>query len=483
MLGSNEKSGSVPVFPIVHERRELLGSGVESAAGVPIQTSMSREWLLRIGLVCLSLLISGCRESRVPAERELVVMIVLDTIRSDHLSMCGYDRPTAPILEGLAREAQAVTCDAYAPGTWTLPSHASYFTGVSVPEHGAHFGPDGRRMLWDVTVHPLDERRPTLAEQLAQAGYRSVAVSANPVISEETGLVRGFDVVRRARRFGELYGQEYTEALREVLEANRDAGRLFLFLNIADAHHPWPAIPQEVDWLPTRDGMSYGIKQANSPWRRYMAGELDREAAEELRARNTDLYDWGIRRADQTLGSSLDLLRQTGWMDGAHRIVITSDHGEFLGQHGLMGHCCYPYEAVTRVPLLVLSDRPIPALPQPVSATQVFHLTRDGSPSTRASSITSAGYPSPNMIEHVGNLGHELAVASWSGHEKLMWIEGRLTRYALGDDPDEQRPLQALASDRGAIDAFAALARSSQDRTAPPDAELVQHLEALGYVE
>ena len=82
-----------------------------------------------------------------------IVMIVLDTIRSDHLSICGYERPTTPVLEDLVRQAQAATCDAYAPGTWTLPSHASFFTGLSVPDHGAHFGPDGRRMLWDVTVH------------------------------------------------------------------------------------------------------------------------------------------------------------------------------------------------------------------------------------------------------------------------------------------------------------------------------------------
>src|SRR5438093_3811689 len=68
-----------------------------------------------------------------------IVFVVLDTVRADHTSLCGYGRPTTPTLQRLAKQGASYTCDAYAPGDWTLPTHASFFTGVDVVEHGAHF--------------------------------------------------------------------------------------------------------------------------------------------------------------------------------------------------------------------------------------------------------------------------------------------------------------------------------------------------------
>ncbi len=437
-------------------------------------------WLSLVGACALGCVV----ESRPAPDRDLVVLVVLDTIRADHLSLCGHSRPTSPALEAIAAAGASVRCDAQAPGTWTLPSHASYFTGLPVVEHGAHFGPGGRRMLWDVTVFPLDARAPTLAEQMAAAGYRTAAVSANPVVSSETGLTRGFEIVRRAGSFGELYGERLERALEQTLDQVAEDEPLFLFLNVADAHHPWPAIPQGLDWVPERAGMTYGIKQPDSPWRRYMAGEMAEEEAAELREHSTDLYDWGVRRADRTLAGALEVLRRRGRLAGDHRIVITSDHGEFLGEHGLTGHCCYPYEAVTRVPLLVLDSSGSPQLPGPVSALHAFHLARDGALPPVPAPLVSVGFPSPNMIEHVGRLGHELAVASWSGTRKSLWIEDRRLAFDLETDPDELRPLPAGGPD-ALLDSLAAAARASHTRgaAARADAAAVEHLEALGYVE
>src|SRR5512138_3439180 len=71
--------------------------------------------------------------------RPNVVFVVLDTVRADHASLCGYERPTTPNLEQLAKLGATFSCDAYAPGSWTLPSHASFFTGVDVATHRVDF--------------------------------------------------------------------------------------------------------------------------------------------------------------------------------------------------------------------------------------------------------------------------------------------------------------------------------------------------------
>jgi hypothetical protein len=433
-------------------------------------------------------LCAACGGERPPliAGPGLVALIVLDTVRADHLSLCGYSRPTSPSLDALARERASWTCDAYTPEAWTLPSHASFFTGVTVPEHGADYAPDGLKLSWGARVAPLDDRLPTLAELMARAGYRSVAVSANPVISDQTGLSRGFDRLVHANHFGELYGAALIRALDQALANEPADAPLFLFLNIADAHHPWPAIPDSVEWLPARAALTYEVHSPGSAWRRYMAGELGRSEAEALFAHQTDLYDWGIARADATLAAALELLERRGYLSRGHRIVITSDHGEFLGQHGLAGHCCYAYEAVTRVPFLVLSSGPRPELPRPLAALEAHHLLRDGRLPAGDGIVSSVGYPSAQLSRHVGGrFGDELSVALWHGREKLHWIDGRVSRYALDRDPGELSPLDAAGHPLlGRLEALAAAAqRGTSAVPASASDEAFRHLEALGYVD
>ena len=138
----------------------------------------------------------------VPKRPPHVVLVVLDMLRADRLSLCGATRPTTPNLSRLRDEGGAATsCRAYAPGTWTLPSHASFFTGEEVPVHGADslLDPTDKESvsLWGDHVRPLGQGLPTLAERLGTAGYRTVLVSGNPIVSKwaATGLTRGFDTV------------------------------------------------------------------------------------------------------------------------------------------------------------------------------------------------------------------------------------------------------------------------------------------------
>src|SRR5262245_43250102 len=109
-----------------------------------------------------------------------IVLVVLDTVRAGNVSGYGYGRPTSPELDSLAAEG-ALFLDATSPSTWSLPSHASLFTGVYPSSHGAH----GEHYY-------LDGRYPTLAQVLERRGYQTFCITANPWISDGLGLTRGF---------------------------------------------------------------------------------------------------------------------------------------------------------------------------------------------------------------------------------------------------------------------------------------------------
>ena len=99
-----------------------------------------------------------------------VLLVVLDTVRADHLSACGAPAGRTPVIDGLVARGAALACDGVAPGSWTLPSHASLFTGREVPAHGADYGGAGE--VRQLAITPLSPGVPTLAAALAAEGLR-----------------------------------------------------------------------------------------------------------------------------------------------------------------------------------------------------------------------------------------------------------------------------------------------------------------------
>src|SRR5678816_3797646 len=124
--------------------------------------AMIRTWIARFATVCALALFACCSRTPPPPN---VVVIVLDTARPDYLSVYGHPQPTSPFLEEFARSGVRYDC-AYSTSSWTLPAHASLFTGLLPESHGA------------TQNHPkLDEELPVLAERLAQKGYRTAGIS------------------------------------------------------------------------------------------------------------------------------------------------------------------------------------------------------------------------------------------------------------------------------------------------------------------
>ncbi len=423
-------------------------------------------------------------------EPRLILFVVLDTVRADHTSLCGYGRPTTPFLEELKELGASWTCDAQVSGSWTVPTHASFFTGEDVPSHGAHYAASAEGVDYDgLAMHPLDDRFPTLAEQLAERGYQTVAVAANSLVSSATGLLRGFD---HRSSPGELHAfyrapgvlAEVTRIVEE--EVQRDQP-LFLFVNLMDAHDPWPAIPEGAGWVPPRDSLRWECgPEQECTLDRFFNGALADDRRDAWLEHVTDLYDHGIATADGGLRALVELLRERGWLDGGFRLVVTSDHGELLGEHGLAYHGRYLYEPITRVPLMVHQSGGTPeTLPSPFPGTAVFHLVRDGSVVPGDGPATAAAYPERSWVrKYDGKVGGSTSAAVWRRSEKLLWMDGSLQLFDLAEDPLEERPTavdgHALA---GEMDALVTRVMDSGGAAAPMTPEMIEALRAVGYVQ
>ncbi|HZP18556.1 MAG TPA: sulfatase [Terriglobales bacterium] len=313
-----------------------------------------------------------------------VVVIVVDTLRADHLSCYGYERPTSPQTDAIATQGVLFE-NAISPSSWTLPSHASLLTGRYSYEHGADDvkPPSGRA---------LDERYPTLAEAFSGHGYRTGAFSANFIyFSRDLGLGRGFlhfeDYFHSAfDSFSRtLYGREFSrlfvptgkvrrfmvrlgfrgidelqpnsaqswfvrkrasEVNRETLNwIDRDSTRpVFAFLNYFDTHRPYgtpPGYPRKFVQL---DAHALFLQEIST-------SSPDKTAI---------AYDESVGYVDDQIGALLNALKQRG-LDGRTLLIVTSDHGDLLGEHGLYGHKNTLYRPLIRVPLIFWQPGRVPA--------------------------------------------------------------------------------------------------------------------------
>lgn len=431
--------------------------------------------MLRHPLLAILLFLTACGQSR----PETVVVIVLDTVRADHTSVCGYPRPTTPALVALRDERGAkVACHAYSDAPWTLPSHGSLFTGLPTPDHGLHFPPAGTRArdrLW-----ALDKDVPTLAEQMRARGYQTVFVSGNPIIRPSTGLQRGFDRVALARRFGDLSGSAMLVRLRDELTREDRDQPLFLFVNIADAHQPWSGTPKGLGWVPPRKGLAFHSRKPGDIRQKYMKGHLEPKKMKQIAEHNIDVYDYGVSKDDATVLGVLGVIEQErGFPD---RLAVTSDHGEYLGDHGFVGHGGTVFDSVTRVPLLALG-RGAGGLPDgPFAIRSVHDWVLTGHWPSPAQPVAAVAYASPSWRRFFHSpWGRITQVAMWSGTDKVRWTsDGKVVRFDLAKDPKEKQPLPA--DDDPLVPALRDLAAKT-GKEPPPGHGTGLELQKLGYVE
>ena len=304
-----------------------------------------------------------------------VIVIILDTVRAASMSFLGYGRATTPRLAVFGAEG-AVFEQAWSTAPWTLPSHAGMLTGRY---------PSQTSTNWR---SPLDGAVPTLAEALGARGYRTAGFAANHFYtSYESGLTRGFaeyaDYRRTAKQvllsttltqtnlfWSLLHGHGVVPRLRDLVrmdlrlqtmwtsdrklashvtteflewQAGVSGRPFFAFLNLYDAHLPY---------------------DPPAPWRTQFAAEPT----------ELDRYDAGIAYMDEKLGAMFDSLRTRGVLDRT-LVVISSDHGEGFGEHGLHGHGNSLYRTELHVPLIVRYPARIPAGLRVTAATTLRDLS------------------------------------------------------------------------------------------------------------
>jgi hypothetical protein len=316
-----------------------------------------------------------------------VLWIVMDTVRADRMSLHGYHRPTTPELERWSKQG-VVFDEARSTAPWTLPSHISMFTGLWPFEHRARVD------------RPYLGRSPLVAEWLWKEGYATAGLVANTGCCNAIyGLDRGFDryvdhltnqhITAYAILNNSAIGRVWLDLARrlripvqrpvverkrapqmfqmsqEWLEKHQNlAGTrpYFLFLNLMDVHGPYrppdqyqrqfwtDPLPQRIRDTTPEAGLEALRKQTEAVGE---TREAHTAALEATTRRLSDLYDDCLRYLDAELGRFLDDLQSRGKLDRTW-VVITSDHGEHLGEHQIFGHGNSLYNELVHVPLLII---------------------------------------------------------------------------------------------------------------------------------
>jgi len=403
-------------------------------------------------------------------DRPNVVVIVIDTLRADHLPFLGYSRDTAPFLTELASEG-AVFEDVRSTSSWTAPSTASLFTSLHPVQHGVLAGLLAARKMQEVdptvTVNRIPAEIETLPEVFRAAGYRTFGVSDNLNVSATLGFDAGFDdFVTLDYQGAETLGAEVTRR-KAAIEA---AGPYFLYVHYMDPHVPY-----------------HGRK----PW-------YERQDTPDatLLAR----YDSEIRYADESIRKLFDLF---GWKDHAI-VLVTSDHGEEFYEHGGTEHGKTLYEEVVRVPLLVhgpgIAPRRIAAraslldvLPTLRELAGLPASTVDAGVSLAPALRGNAVPEERDLFLHVrrqvyrgGKTKNALVRGAW----KYVWtVEETEELYDLATDPGEKTDRRAEQAARAAtmkqaiVDFEAGCKRFAPEEVHTSlDEATLERLRALGYV-
>jgi len=274
-----------------------------------------------------------------------VILVTLDTTRKDALSIYGGLDVVSPHIARLA-ETSTVFDSAWSTSPWTLPSHASLFTGLYPTRHGA-----------GVSKTRLDISHPTLAELAHEAGYRTAGFSGGALSASNWGLARGFDLYHDPDRF-ETKGDQQTDYVEDWI-GRHGADPFFLFVNYFDPHAMYQA-PAEFEARlgvdPLRDRLaevsSWNSVSKGDPaiWRSVVNGEVKPTADAIAYLKRAYLSE--VAFMDHQIGRLVSVLVDAGLFDRS-TIILVADHGEFLGEGGFFSHACRLDPELTEVPLLI----------------------------------------------------------------------------------------------------------------------------------
>jgi arylsulfatase A-like enzyme/cyclophilin family peptidyl-prolyl cis-trans isomerase len=441
----------------------------------------------------LALLLAACEEERVPPD---VILVVVDTLRPDHLGAYGYTRPTSPAIDALAQDS-LVFERAYANAPWTLPSFASMLTGLLPHDHKV-----GRDPVRVSSYGRLENDLETLAELAKSKGYRTAAFVNNSYLAREFGFQQGFDVY------------DWVGASNTVYRSGRDAvDDAMAWLTTGDSESPRTPAFVLIHFMEPH--MEYGVNDklrgtfaptANPPvpvpfgpetiWAPWMTGA--QTPTPEVQTFVAALYDEDVLDADQGVEALVDRIG-----DRPHTILaLTADHGEELWDHGGFEHGHTLHSELLHVPLIVHGPDIEPQrVATPVSHVDLFQglVHRIGITSVPGTSgddlfaIAAAAPPDrPIVSENIAYGPPQMALTTKDARVLYFPIPrpGRAEVWRIAADGSDATPfaeaeakklgpslLQTLEAIRGGLE----LPRIRGTRIDSHD--VFEQLKALGYVD
>jgi arylsulfatase A-like enzyme len=345
-----------------------------------------------------------------------IIIIVMDTARQDHLSCYGYRRDTTPNLTALAEESK-IYYNAYSTSSWTNPAHASLFTGLYPLAHKTT--QENWRMSHQVT---------SLAAVLKENGYDTCGIVENPMLGKHNNFNQGF------ARYYETWRKEIESSggnaafflFKKYLEERDAKTPFFMFINFIEPHSPYNSARQFCNQFVSDPS----ITCVSNLWRKHYLGWkiFSDDELQHLR----ELYDAELLYVDYLIGDIVDELKRNHlWHNTV--FIVTSDHGENIGDHGHMDHVFSLYESTIKIPLIIH----YPKLFSPGSGDyDVTQLTDIFPTVIGLAGIDSGKYPSQGF----DLLGND------SRKERPVFTEYYYPRQALEAFPEKDRSSPNLAT-------------------------------------
>jgi arylsulfatase A-like enzyme len=441
------------------------------------QGKIGRRWLggaaLLIVSVLLFFLVRSLSVARDQAQFERqsssavknpvhVIILLVDSLRPDHLSAYGYPLPTSPTIDRLAREGVLFE-QCMAASTWTVPTHASLFTGLYPSSHGNYS-----------MYSSLDPALPTLAQILAARGYRTASLFENKLLGSRHGLSRGFqtalgvDNVAKvsltiSRLWQRLLGNRSMSgtildvAAKWIVYRSPRTQPYFLFVNFMDTHVPFrPQKPYIDDFLRSLPDATTSHEAA----RRFTTAAVNSRRDAINLARRMDAGDWrwlgrfydsNIRALDDRIGRFLARLQAGGLLQNT-LVIITADHGEYFGERGVGGHLNSElHQAGLHVPLVFWSpgrlapgrvERMVSQLDLFPTLLDMAGLTGDVPASVQGRNLFAIHENREILAEFWDDIRRRFSRALFvGGHKLFIALDGHVELYHLQDDAAEKNDL------------------------------------------
>jgi arylsulfatase A-like enzyme len=408
-------------------------------------SKMRRSSIILIPVFAAASVSFGCRQAPLPAKASSppnIIVVMVDTLRADHMSLYGYERPTTPFIDHFASDAMVFE-RARSQAACTFPSVNTLFTS----RYAFDFYVQGENQMG------IPAEYPTIAEVLRARGYHTIAVSASPIVrstpSKENpngGFGAGFDVFDESYLWGSAASVN-VRAL-ELLEDVREP--FFLYLHYMDPHGSYaPPASHQKQFAQPYDGYDFIAAGDINPIADMLYNNGPKfEISDRDVQHLVDLYDDEILYFDGQLEQLVASLREDGLLDRS-LLVFTSDHGEEFLEHGHVGHCRGVWNTLTHVPLFIRipgldggghTDAPVQLID--IFPTLLDELGMDAAEvqfeGTSLGPLLRGGDPAMARKYAFSDQSKYRAADDGRWHFILDGVESEVTLYDLRADPLEQ---------------------------------------------